>query len=101
MMKVWNSEGKPENFSDLVNPLVDAIKFSYKLERKNEDKDIPYEGFDIGDREQISNLSPDELLKAKSLEWSKDDQGRTALEEIIGIAFQLGIEQGRRIDKHR
>ena len=44
-------------------------------------------------------FSPDKQLSAENLKYSEDDQGRDALDEIIGLVFRLGVEQGRRIFK--
>jgi hypothetical protein len=39
----------------------------------------------------------EETLKAEWLKVSDEDQGRDALQEIIGCALRLGIEQGFRM----
>jgi len=47
-----------------------------------------------------SIINPTEVAFARyiaSKEEAPDDQGRDALEEIVQLAIQLGIEQGRRI----
>ena len=99
-MKKWNKNKiKTARFSDLADPVIKAIKFAYKLERRNEDKDIKWTGYDIGERDKITCFSPDEKLTAESLAFALEDQDRDALSEIITVAVQLGIEQGRRISK--
>lgn len=67
------------------------------MRRKNRTKDVPWDGPDIGDHEKATCHSIPDNLKADYLAESKEDQGRDALDEIIGIALRLGIEQGRRI----
>ncbi len=99
-MKAWpESPNETVMFSDLTEPLVRAVKFAYKRTRKNLNKDIPYEGYDIGKSLKASCLPPDESLIAQNLKWQQEDQGRDALEVIMGIAVQLGIEQGRRVER--
>ena len=96
-MKKWpEDETKTVSFRYLVKPVKDAILFAYDIKRKNKGKDIPYNGYDIGKRNKATDFSPDEKLKARNLEYSDVEQGRDALTEIIGIAVQLGIEQGER-----
>lgn len=98
-VKKWPSDDNLIVARHAISPLVEAAKFAYKLERRNRDKDIPYCGYDIGEREKANCLLPDELLTSEQLRYSEDEQNREALEEILCIAFQLGIEQGRRMTK--
>lgn len=93
----WPDKDEPMDFEKLTKPLVKAIRFAYDLKRKNRDKDIPWKGPDIGARERATCLSPSTQLKSENLIYSEEEQGRDALEEIIGLALRLGIEQGRRI----
>lgn len=86
-------------FSELVKPIKKAILFAYDLKRKNENKNIPYKGYNIGEKSLVTCFSPVETLRVKNLKYSLEDQGRDALDEIIAIAIQLGIEQGYRIFK--
>ncbi|MHA1471071.1 MAG: hypothetical protein ACTSSP_11005, partial [Candidatus Asgardarchaeia archaeon] len=57
---------------------------------------IEWEGLDRGKTERCANIHPSETLDAWHLTYSKEDQGRDVYEEIIGLAVQLGMEQGRR-----
>ncbi len=96
-MKQWpNDRTKSVSFHDLVKPVKDALLFAYDIKRKNEDKDIPYNGYDTGKSVQICDFSPIEKLKAENLEYEKSEQDRDALSILLGIAIQLGIEQGER-----
>lgn len=92
-MSAWPKDDAPVgDFEQLTNPLVQAVRFCYSLARKNEDKDIPYKGFDGCYRRASDQFA------AENLRYSDEDQGRDALTEIIGYAVQVGIEQGRRIE---
>jgi hypothetical protein len=93
----WPKGNEAADFEKLTKPLVRAVRFAYKLNRQNEDKDIPWKGLDIGWRERATCLSPETQLSAERLRYSDEEQGRDALEEIIGLALRIGIEQGRRI----
>ncbi len=97
MPKPWPKDPcKTVRFSLLTGAVRKAIKFAYKLERKNTKKDIPWTTYDQGG---TTHLSAEETLTKKNLDWSLEDQGIDALDEIIGVAIRLGIEQGKRIEK--
>ena len=95
-MKNWPEDDKPADFEDLVKPIKKALRFAYKMRRQNQDKDVPWAGPAKTGHEACC-LPPKETLKAEQLKYSLEDQGRDALDEIIGIALRVGIEQGRRI----
>jgi hypothetical protein len=96
-MRKWPEGNKTADFSDIAGPLVAALKFCYTLHRRNRNKNVPYKGFNIGDRQRACCLDADEALTAKNLRYNDEDQGRDAVTTIISLAIQLGIEQGRRI----
>lgn len=98
-MKEWPSDNEPVHFEDLVAPLAIAMRHAYNLERK-ELCDIPYNGYDIGSRDLACCLSIPARLKAEQLRYAHEEQGRDALTEILSMAVQLGIEQGRRVDNN-
>lgn len=95
-MKKWPKNGETVRFSDLVAQVKRVILFAYKVERKNEGKPIPWKGYNIGEESLVSSLTPEEALTAKQLKYDLESQGRDALDVILGIGIQLGIEQGRR-----
>ena len=92
-LKQWPDDGSTVSFDEIAEPIIDVIKFAYSLERKNKGKSIPYDGYDIGKSIKHVSLSPDESLCADNLSFEND----SPLKIIIGIAIQLGIEQGKRI----
>lgn len=95
----WPKDGKPADFSDLVEPVVKALRFCYSMRRKNQGIDVPWNGHNIGRDELVTCFDPLYALSAEMLTYDKEDQGREAVEVIVGIALQLGIEQGRRIER--
>lgn len=97
MNKQWPKENGTVGFCEITDPIIKALKFAYKLQRRNLKKDIPWSGLDIGEDLLSSNFGPDQTLSYESLSFNQEDQGRNALEMIVGIAVQLGIEQGRRM----
>lgn len=81
--------------------LREAFGFAYDLTRTNESSDVPYGGYDIGRDERAGSFSPAERLTAEQLRYDELDQGRDAATVILGLAVQLGVEQGRRIQQVR
>ncbi len=94
-MKKWPDNDKPASFEDVAEPFVKAVKFAYDIKRKNEDKSVPYNGYENGDLACCPSIKT--LFSKESLDYNLDDQGRDALTVIIQAAIQVGIEQGRRI----
>jgi hypothetical protein len=98
--KPWPKDGKPASFGeDILPPLLRAIRFAYDLKRRNAGKSVPWNGLDIGEEEKVGCHTPKVKLSRRQLKYSEEEQGRDVLEEIVGLAVQLGIEQGRRIDR--
>lgn len=95
MTKVWPEKDKPASFEDLADPFIKAINFAYDLTRKNENKSIPYNGYENGELACCPSIKT--MFKKDSLAYNLEDQGRDALAVIITAAIQVGIEQGRRI----
>ncbi len=98
---------EPEfRFTDLTDAVIKAIRTAYNLRRKNKEKDIAWTGPQF-DKDNFSDhlaaccFSPEHKLTAENLRYSEEDQGRDALEEIVGVAVQLGIEQGIRMMSKR
>ncbi len=92
----WPKDGTPMRFETLSQSVCKAIRSAYQLERVKKGVGIPWTGPNIGENSLACSLSPWESLKAKSLAWQLEDQGRDALQIIVCLALQLGIEQGRR-----
>jgi len=96
----WRSDGEPEKLRDIVIPLKRTLKdLISSMKSYSTSKDLFYDGFTLGDNELITCLPPDQSLTFKNLCKEKKDQNRDPFDVILGIAVQLGIEQGRRIYK--
>ena len=95
-MKKWPEGNKPARFTDIADPICEAIRAAYELKRKNRSRSIPWTGLDIGDDIKAGSYSPDDKLKRDNLKYDEENQDRDALQVIVGIAVQLGMEQGRR-----
>ncbi|MHA2280096.1 MAG: hypothetical protein ACXAC5_04370 [Promethearchaeota archaeon] len=92
----WPEDGKAMCFEALSDSVREVVRHCYTLSRKNKKKDVDWKGPSLPRCMQATCLSFEDNLKAESLEYQLHDQGRDAMEVIIGIAIQLGIEQGRR-----
>ena len=94
-MKPWPEEDKPANFNDLHSDIVGAILFAYDCKRQNEGKSIPLAG---PDAPETAGSAPGSVtLSAENLAYAEKQHGVSALDEIVRVAIQLGIEQGRRV----
>ncbi len=98
-MTNWPKDDKHVSFCKLTEPVCKAIRKAYKLTPRNYGDKIKWTGFVLPERIAATCLPYDEVLTREQLEYSEQDQGRDPLEEIVGIAVQLGIEQGRRLFK--
>ncbi len=100
-MKEWPKDNKTVSFTELVDSVTSAIRFCYFLRRRNRSKDFDYQGYTQGENEFACCLDPKTLFTAESLEYDKKHQGRDALEVAIAVAIQLGMEQGRRMERQK
>lgn len=85
-------------FDDITLNLRDSIEFAYTLRRKRKGKSIPYNGPELTALDLLVGApGVKETLEAEWLRISDEDQGRDALQEILGCAVRIGIEQGFRM----
>jgi len=91
----WPEELETLRLRELSAPVCKALRFAFKLQRRNTTKDIPWEGPD-----EIPGDSPDlpDRLTLESLRRQREGAEVDTLEAIVVIAIQLGIEQGRRME---
>ena len=87
-------------FEDLVEPVVQSIGHAYTIKRRNAWEDIPYNGYNIGWETLVCCPDPLVQLNTENIELSRD-QGNSPMHVLVGIAVQLGIEQGIRIERKR
>lgn len=100
MSKPWPTDGSPVGFTSIIEPLRDAIKQLYTLERRPF-KDVDYKGLEMGQHAKAICFSPCDALTVENLQYAEEDQGRDPMTEVLSIAIQLGIEQGRRIERSK
>ena len=99
-MTSWPKDGKHIRFTKLTGPVYRAICDAYTLTKIDYGEGIKWTGPDLPESMAATSLPYNERLTREQLEYSEQDQGRDPLEEIIGIAVQLGMEQGRRLAKY-
>lgn len=92
-MKKWPKDDSPVSFRELVEQIREAILFAFDIKRKNRNKNIPWEGYDIGEDSKVCWPSPNEKFRVKNMKCKEP------LDVILGVLLQLGIEQGKRIFK--
>lgn len=100
LMKNWPSDetlGVP--FEDLIFPVKKIVLEGYRMERLPI-KQFTYTGYNIGEPERLYYPSPVERFTTR---WLTNDEKfkRTLLDNALQVAFQLGMEQGRRLDKYK
>jgi hypothetical protein len=93
-MTTWPTENKPARFERITEPLARWLRAwiargDYKT----------YDGLPLGQHEAAGALQPSDALTEESLTYNAIHQGRDVLDVVIGLAVQLGIEQGRRLQQ--
>lgn len=88
------TDKKPFDFAEMADACKAALKFAFTMRRRNQEQDIPWSGPNY---EHANHFPPAYALKAETMAYAEEDQGRDALTEIVSVILQLGIEQGRRI----
>ena len=99
-MKKWPKDlTKTVYFDDLIEPIKKVLLFILKNGGKKiaDDVVIPYNGYNIGQDDLVCAFDPVSKFAPKQRIYDRDNQGRDIFDLLIGIAVQLGIEQGRRI----
>ena len=101
-MKAWPSDGSMVAFEEIVDPIVQSIRFFYSTEPKFDLDDescdnlqIPWNSYNIGRDALAVCFPPDVRLTAKMLRKAQE-RGRDPLVEMISLAVQVGMEQGKR-----
>ena len=96
IVKQWDKKGNTASFNDIAAPLCKIFKEAMEKGADVYKDGLVWEGFDIGETMKHIALSPDQRFTPENLLHSKIEQGRDVFDEIITLAIQLGIEQGRR-----
>lgn len=95
-MKEWPSDNKLIPFDSVIEDLMKVLDPVVKVYDETE---LPfYKGYNIGEDERVCSFDPAFSLSKEGMEYHHE-HGRNVLEVALGIAFQLGIEQGRRMAK--
>lgn len=95
-MTDWPENDAPVGFDELTGPVMKVIREYYDLTPSGL---FPtWEGLPLPTEMRATCLGYEETLTGEYLEYAEKEQGRSPLETMLGIAVQLGIEQGRRIE---
>lgn len=96
-MKEWSSDDcVGVQYDSLIFPLKKIIHEGYRLERLPT-KQFVYTGYNIGKEERRYFPTPEERFAARWLD-NEAKHKRTLIDNVLITVFQLGIEQGRRLD---
>jgi hypothetical protein len=98
-MKEWPSDpAKPIDFGAAIDPLKRALYHLYFLAPRH--RSVDYDGHNLGKSELATTPTPKWALSEEGIAQSRSD-GRSPVETILQTAFQLGIEQGRRLHRKK
>lgn len=96
-MKEWPEDKTTIlRYEDLITPVRKAFLTAYRLVSRKK-KSIPYEGYNFGGQSLVTISPPDEQLQEEMISYHKE-RGRDILDIMLMIVFNLGMEQGRRIE---
>ena len=94
--KNWPDNNEMAMFMDIADPIREALQVAIEKGDKVYEEGIEWTGLEQGFSNSATIPNPSEMLHAYHLKYSNERQGRDVYTEIIGIAVQLGMEQGRR-----
>jgi hypothetical protein len=99
-MKKWpDNPSELLEYNDIVGPVKGVLTKGYRLFRKDEVKSFDYDGFNVGKHELQTHPSPRVRFSEQCLEYEKKS-GHTLVDVILNVMFLLGVEQGRRAERH-
>ena len=94
--KAWPNKNLMASFSDIVDPLREALQIALDEKKEVYKEGIEWTGLKIGRKNSATLFNPSEALHASNLTHANKSQNRDVFTEILSIAVQLGMEQGRR-----
>lgn len=94
--KDWPADNKMARFPDISDPIREALQVAMDKGDKVYEDGIKWTGLKQGYHAAVCSPDPSSTLHAYNLNYSKTEQDRDVYREIIAIAVQLGMEQGRR-----
>lgn len=94
--KNWPADNKMARFPDISDPIREALQIAMDKGDKVYEDGIKWTGLRQGAHAAACSPDPSSTLHAYNLNYSMKEQDRDVYREIIAIAVQLGMEQGRR-----
>lgn len=94
----WPKNNRAASIDDIIEPIIESLKFAYELKRVNKGKSIPYSGLPLPRSFLVGDFQIKKKFSRKHLQWQFEEHGREALRIILCTLMQLGIEQGNRIN---
>ena len=84
------------DLEDALEPIKKSLLFAYNVRRKNKNKDIPYNGYEVPESVAHVSLPYDAYLNTEGQKYN-ENQGRDMLDVFLMMAFQIGLENGQRM----
>jgi hypothetical protein len=101
VIKKWpEDKNEPASIDDLLDPIKETLKKTYSMRKKPLKGPVPWDGVDdVGPTARaVAHTKIAEILSPKDLQYHQE-RGRSLLDVLLLITLQLGIEQGRRIER--
>jgi hypothetical protein len=95
----WTKPDPDEHYAygmGMEDGLVEAFKFAFEMQRRNEGKDIPYEGPEVTANKLSTGFNIEYSLSAENLKY-EGTSNDAILRRLIGCAMRLGMEQAYRM----
>jgi hypothetical protein len=97
-MKRWPEGQMTLQAKDVIAPIKEVLEKGYRLIRKDV-KEVEYGGFNIGKHELSVMPNPKVRFTKDYLEYEQKC-GNTLFDVALNVLFLLGVEQGRRTERH-
>lgn len=91
----WPANDKPADFEDMAKPIERVFRQAVGLKKMS--RPLTYNGLDIG-KSSANAIDFNNAIDPTNLQLSAE-QGRDTLSVLIEKTIQVGIEQGRRIER--
>lgn len=92
--KDWPDNNEMANFAEIVDPIRKALQVALDKGDKVYKDGIEWTGLKHGTQSAI--FDPSRTMHSVALKYCNENQSRDVFTEILSLAVQLGMEQGRR-----
>lgn len=101
MINPWPKKSSAiPKYSKLIGPIKSYIFSRYRIIRKQEADQFLYDGYNLGSEELLNYPDADQIL-ANNFEERAAKTNTTPLDLALWVCFALGVECGRRKERHK